>query len=172
MAVSKPAQTPNGYLSGNVAREACENAGKRLCTRDEWVHACRGAANRPFPYGDDYKPFACNVFRSTHPSGALHDDVTRGHLDPRLNLVVDKQGPLLRLTGATKTCKSEWGRDALFDMVGNLDEWIDDEDGVFVGGFFSRGKKDGCASVVKNHPTYYFDYSLGVRCCSFPERRR
>lgn len=165
MAVSRPGETPHGYLNGKVAREACENAGKRLCSRNEWVHACRGAADQPFPYGDVYQQGACNVFRSTHPAGALHDDVTTGHLDPRLNLVKDKQGPLLRVTGETKSCASRWGSDAVYDMVGNLDEWIDDKDGVFVGGFFSRAKKDGCASVVKNHPVYYWDYSLGVRCC-------
>ena len=169
MAVSRPGETPHGYLTGKVARTVCENAGKRLCRREEWVRACRGAADRPFPYGDTYQQGTCNIFRFTHPSGALHDDVTRGHLDPRLNLVKDKQGPLLRRTGETKACASRWGNDAVYDMVGNLDEWIDDEDGVFVGGFFSRSKKDGCASVVKNHPAYYWDYSLGVRCCKAAE---
>jgi hypothetical protein len=168
MAVSRVGETPNGYLSGKVAVTACENAGKRLCTRDEWVRACRGSADWQFPYGEAYEPLACNIFRSTHPSGALHDDVTTGHLDPRLNLVADNQGPLLRATGATSRCASAWGDDALYDMVGNLDEWVDDPDGTFVGGFYARGKKDGCLSVVKSHPISYFDYSLGVRCCMFP----
>ncbi len=165
VAVSRPGEIPHGYLSGKVARQVCENAGKRLCSRSEWVRACRGAADQPFPYGDTYQQGLCNIFRFTHPAGALHDDVTRGHLDPRLNQVRDEQGPLLRRTGETKRCASKWGQDAVYEMVGNLDEWVDDEKGVFVGGFFSRSKKDGCASVVKNHPPYYWDYSLGVRCC-------
>lgn len=165
IAVSRPGEIPQGYLTGLAARAACENAGKRLCSRDEWVHACRGAADQPFPYGETYQKGTCNIFRYTHPAAALHDDPSTGHLDPRLNLVKDKQGPLLRLTGETKSCASRWGNDAVYDMVGNLDEWIDDEDGVFVGGFFSRSKRDGCASVVKNHPINYWDYSLGVRCC-------
>jgi hypothetical protein len=54
-------------------------------------------------------------------------------------------------------------------MVGNLDEWVEDPKGMFVGGFYSRAKRDGCQSVVRNHPTYYFDYSLGVRCCEDPK---
>ncbi|PIE06169.1 MAG: hypothetical protein CSA75_00920 [Sorangium cellulosum] len=165
MAVSRPGEIPHGYLSGEVAQLVCENANKRLCTRAEWIKACRGAANQPFPYGEQYEQGTCNIFRPVHPGAVLHNDVTTGHLDPRLNLVEDKQGTLVRLTGTTKTCASRWGNDAVYDMVGNLDEWVDDEDGVFVGGFFSRGKKDGCASVVKNHPKYYWDYSLGVRCC-------
>ena len=168
MAVSKPGEVPNGYVSGKIAKLACENAGKRLCKRQEWVRACRGEQDRQFPYGDEYQRGRCNIFRYTHPSAYLHDDVSRGHLDPRLNLVADKQGPLLRKTGATKTCVSRWGNDGLSDMVGNLDEWVDDPDGTFVGGFYSRAKRDGCSSVVKNHPIYYFDYSLGVRCCLDP----
>jgi len=171
MAVSRPGEVPHGYLSGKVARTVCENAGKRLCSQDEWVHACRGASNQPFPYGEKYQQGSCNIFRFTHPAGALHDDVTTGHLDPRLNQVKDKQGPLLRTTGDTKTCASRWGNDAVYDMVGNLDEWVDDEKGMFLGGFFSRSKKDGCASIVKNHPVNYWDYSLGVRCCRAVESR-
>jgi formylglycine-generating enzyme len=167
-AVSRAGQTPNGYLSGNVARVACANAGKRLCKREEWMHACRGAADRQFPYGDSYQQGACNVVRANHPAKILHDDASMGHLDPRLLLVSDKDGPYLRKTGTTDTCRSMWGEEALYDMVGNLDEWVDDPKGMFVGAFFSRGRKDGCSAVIKAHPNDYFDYSLGVRCCMDP----
>ena len=50
-------------------------------------------------------------------------------------------------------------------MVGNLDEWIDDPDGTFVGGFYSRGTREGCDSIIEVHDYTYYDYSLGVRCC-------
>ena len=169
-AVSRPGQTPNGYLSGIVARKACENAGKRLCLREEWMRACRGAADRPFPYGDTYKQGLCNVVRAGHPAAILHDDASRGHLDPRLLLVKDKDGPFLRRTGITESCRSEWGKQALYDMVGNLDEWVDDPKGMFVGAFFSRGRKDGCDAAITAHPNEYFDYSLGVRCCKDPSQ--
>jgi hypothetical protein len=53
-------------------------------------------------------------------------------------------------------------------MNGNLDEWVEDEHGRFVGGFFSRSKQDGCESSVGVHPVTYFDYSTGVRCCRAP----
>lgn len=167
-AISRPGQTPNGYLSGNVARKACTNAGKRLCQREEWVRACRGAADRQYPYGETYKQGACNVVRASHPAKILHDDASMGHLDPRLLLVSDKEGPLLRKTGTTQTCLSEWGKEAVYDMVGNLDEWVEDPKGMFVGAFFSRGRKDGCSAAIKAHPNDYFDYSLGVRCCMDP----
>ncbi len=76
-----------------------------------------------------------------------------------------EDGPLLRTTGSTKECVSRWGKDSIYDMVGNEDEWIDDPDGTFVGGFFSRSTKEGCDSIVTVHPITHWDYSIGFRCC-------
>ena len=164
-AESRASVTPNGYLSGNLAELACRNAGKRLCTLEEWVLSCRGEAGRKFPYGDRYEEGRCNVFREAHPAQILHGDMSTGHLDPRLNLVDGAAGPLLRKTGASEACRSVWGNDAAYDMVGNLDEWVDAPVGAFVGGFFSRSTREGCDAKVSSHPRAYFDYSLGARCC-------
>jgi sulfatase modifying factor 1 len=165
MAVSAPATIPNGYLSGQIAAAACERAGKRLCTPEEWVTACRGEKNRKFPYSHFYDEGRCNVFRGTHPARLLHGDSSAGHADPRLNQVEEAGDPLLRLTGGTTTCASEWGADAAYDMVGNLDEWVADPDGTFVGGFYSRSTREGCDARVEVHSYDYYDYSLGTRCC-------
>jgi formylglycine-generating enzyme len=156
---------PQGYLSGEIARVACENAGKRLCREEDWVRACRGEADVDFPYGASYEAGACNVARERHPAALLHGNASINHRDPRLNLVADADGPLLRRTGDTPRCASRWGDDAIYDMVGNVDEWIDDEEGTFLGGFYSRKTEKGCAMRVGAHPFDYYDYSLGVRCC-------
>lgn len=179
MAVSKPGVVPNGYLSGLMAARACENAGKRLCRADEWKLACEGEAKQRFPYGARYAQGACNIFREVHPGAALHRNASVGLLDPRMNLVVDSGGdPLLHLTGGTERCKSVWGHEAAYDMNGNLDEWVLDNElgpdpetgwrGRMAGGFFSRAKRDGCASGVIVHPKTYLDYSTGARCCWSP----
>ena len=152
-------------MSGAAAERACERAGKRLCAEEEWVVACRGQKNRKFPYGEAYVDGKCNVYRATHPARVLHGNASIGHFDPRLNQVEEEAGPLLRRTGATPECASEWGNDAVYDMVGNLDEWIDDPDGTFVGGFYSRSTREGCDSRIEVHTYKYYDYSLGVRCC-------
>jgi formylglycine-generating enzyme required for sulfatase activity len=165
MAVSKPGRVPNGYLDGNTAERACARAGKRLCSSEEWTTACRGEINRAFPYGDHYEQGACNVFREAHPAVVLHGDASTGHLDPRLNLVQGPEGPLLRRTGASIRCASTWGQDAIYDMVGNLDEWVDDGAGAFLGGFYARATRSGCDARISTHPKAYADYSLGVRCC-------
>jgi formylglycine-generating enzyme required for sulfatase activity len=164
-AVSRPRVTPNSYLSYGIAKRACENAGKRLCAVSEWQRACRGQRNTQHPYGNAYRDGTCNVFRAVHPARELHGDPSIGHHDPRLNLVTDEGHTLLALTGETGNCRSEWPDGDVYDMVGNLDEWVDDPAGRFMGGFYARATRDGCDASITAHPPEYFDYSLGVRCC-------
>jgi hypothetical protein len=105
------------------------------------------------------------VHRESHPAKLLHGDASRNHLDPRLGLAYDDDGPLLNSTGESTQCVSRWGSDAVYDMVGNVDEWIGDPSGAFLGGFFSRATKDGCSASIDSHDPGYLDYSLGTRCC-------
>lgn len=160
---SLPSVVPQGYLSGDAADRACRAAGKRLCSRPEWVLACRGQQQTKFPYGEQFDEGACNVFREAHPAAVLHGDASREHRDPRLNRVHGPSGALLRLTGASGQCRSTWGVDGAFDMVGNLDEWV--SDGSFLGGFYARATREGCEARIASHAFEYFDYSLGARCC-------
>jgi formylglycine-generating enzyme len=161
---SMPGRIPNAYLDLDSARRACEGAGKRLCKRDEWVTACRGERATRHPYGERFEPGRCNVGR-LHPAPRLHGKHWQGLLDPRLNLVRDAGRPLLGETGAQTRCASPWGGDRIFDMVGNLDEWIDDPKGVFLGGFYARDTAFGCDDRIEIHSADYYDYSLGARCC-------
>jgi len=165
-AVSKAGVLPNGYTNLRVAKESCENVGKKICSQVQWEKACRGEEGTKFPYGDKYRNGLCNVFRYTHPVQALHTNGSSAMNDPRLNLVKDSQGnPLLEKTGTRSTCASKWGDDAAYDMVGNLDEWVDDAGGRFVGGFYARDTREGCYAGISGHPAAYFDYTTGVRCC-------
>ncbi len=165
-AISRAGVVPQAYLTYYLAREACENAGKRLCKMDEWQTACRGTKRTKHPYGAEFVSGVCNIGRYYHPAFLLHGHASVGHTDPRLNLV-DERGrdPVLRLTGTTARCVSHWGEDVIYDMEGNLDEWIDDEEGVFVGGFYARGTREGCEAEISGHAPSYYDYSIGARCC-------
>lgn len=160
---------PAGYLSRTTSELACKNAGKRLCTRPEWVEACKGESASQFPYGNVYREGACNVHRKSHPARILHGDTSLHHLDPRLNLIEDEDGPLLRVSGSQPECISRWGSDGVMDMVGNVDEWIDEPSGAFLGGFYARATREGCDSSIDSHAPGYSDYSLGTRCCTFPQ---
>jgi formylglycine-generating enzyme required for sulfatase activity len=164
---------PSGFTSGQVAEQACEAAGKRLCSLDEWTHACKGERATKFPYGDRYQHGRCNVYRFVHPAALLHGNASVGHLDPRLNRVEEIRGSqrlaVLRPGGTTPQCASHWGDDAVHDMVGNLDEWVEKKGGAFAGGFYARLTRSGCDAVISVHPRRYLDYSLGTRCCSAAE---
>jgi hypothetical protein len=155
---------PSGYVTGHVAEAACAASGKRLCTHDEFTTACRGEADTDNPWGDDWEDGVCNVHREEHPAQILHGHASIGHLDPRLNRVPVK-APLLRATGASPRCRSKWGDDHVYDLVGNLDEWVDVPGGGFAGGFYSRSTKMGCDALITAHPKPYLDYSTGIRCC-------
>lgn len=167
-AASAPGVLPQGYLSYPAARRACEAAGKRLCSEDEWVRACRGPRGTRHPYGDAFEAGRCNVARAVHPAYELHGNSSVGHLDPRLHLVIEEgRVPLLEQSGARARCASPWP-EPVFDMVGNLDEWIEDASGTFVGGFYARGTREGCEAKIDSHGPTYADYSLGARCCKTP----
>jgi sulfatase modifying factor 1 len=168
-AVSRRGVTPQGYVSRDQAQAACEAAGKRLCAEDEWVTACRGDPPRAYPYGDIRRKGACNdagvsplhVYYpeapSTYQLGPMND--------PRLNQIPNT----VATTGSFATCTNGFG---VFDMVGNLHEWVMSAHGTFRGGYFQDTKinGEGCAYRTTAHAPGYHDYSTGFRCCRDPDR--
>ncbi len=171
-AVSQEGVFPQGYVSGEQAAAACEQSGKRLCKPDEWRSACMGPRNTTFPYGNTRETGRCN----DNGRSAMHffnpalDDkpehrwmwgAAGNMIDPRLNQL---DGTLTR-TGERAGCTNEYG---VFDMVGNLHEWIDDPDGTFQGGYYldTHLNGDGCYYRTTAHPVSHLDYSTGFRCCA------
>lgn len=167
-AVSEPGRVPSAYLDLEAARAACQTAGKRLCKKREWLMACRSERATRHPYGEELDRARCNLYAPMHPGIVLHGkhELGGGGRDPRMNLVELDGRPLLRPTGTLLGCASPWEDDAAWDMEGNLDEWIDDAAGTFVGGFYARDTHWGCDSKIEIHSSDYYDYSLGARCCA------
>jgi formylglycine-generating enzyme len=171
-AVSREGVIPQGYISKVEAESACTNAKKRLCTGDEWERACRGKSPSTFPYGDERKAGYCNdagraPLASLYPE--LGDDVYASNQamnDPRIN-----QAPnTVARTGTFRKCKSAFG---VYDMVGNLHEWVADTSGVrgtFRGGYYQDTRRNGpgCKYRTVAHDVAYHDYSTGFRCCADP----
>lgn len=104
-AVSVPGEYPSAGLSWFQAAQACAFSGKRLLTNQEWQIA---AAGTPDPDIDDGAT-DCNILGSVE--GGTGTGPSR--------------------TGARSKCVSSWG---VFDMVGNLDEWVADWDERTTGG--------------------------------------
>lgn len=173
-AVSRPGVVPQGYISGKQAQLACTASGKRLCRADEWEHACRGPSNYQFPYGDARRAGACNDdIRPVHPVaevghllGIPHEKLWHEGMN---QAIINQLADTLLPTGSRAECTNAYG---VYDMVGNLHEWVDDPDGTFRGGYYMDTSKngDGCSYQTTAHDFTYHDYSTGFRCCMDPER--
>ena len=58
-------ENPRDMVSHEQAVSLCEQAGKHLCTIEEWQAACRGKDNTKYSYGDGYKQNKCNTNTKT-----------------------------------------------------------------------------------------------------------
>ena len=169
-AVSLPDVVPQGHVAGSSARAACFGASKTLCPMRVWRRACMGKSRWSFPYGPLREAGRCNDGHRDHPVMSLFPEAGNGPWafpfmnDPRLN----QQRDTIARTGAYPACCNEHG---VFDLVGNLHEWIDDEEGTFLGGYYMDTSQHGagCLYVTTGHSFRYFDYSTGFRCCAVPE---
>ena len=166
-AVSTAGAVPQAYISADEAAVACEAAGKRLCSSTEWLASCRSPDGRTYPYGNIYAPDNCNdTYEGGHPVvdffGTSEGVWDSAHLnDPGIN----QQPNTVALTGQKAGCVSDSG---VFDLHGNVHEWVEDADGTFRGGFYADGELNGpgCTYVTTAHSSNYHDYSTGFRCCS------
>jgi formylglycine-generating enzyme len=168
-AVSEENVFPRGYISAVQAEEACGRSGKRLCKPAEWRNACMGPKHLTYGYGPKSEPGRCND-HGRSPMGVLYAGRNlgeRGSWDwdsmnqPALNQV---EGTLAR-TGSHEECTNDYG---VYDMVGNLHEWVADPDGTFQGGYYldTQINGEGCTYRTTAHAAWYHDYSTGFRCCA------
>jgi hypothetical protein len=177
---------PQSSINQFQAAQACQSAGKRLCTRSEWQRACKGAEHFKYPYGEQEEKGKCNT-RKTHLLSELHGNDPRkwgnSMNDPLINFIPG----FLAKAGDYADCVSSYG---VYDMVGNLHEWVSTlvdsntpsrkiigkatpgfkaspGNGIFMGGFFSSANQNGqgCNYMTTVHGPDHFDYSTGFRCC-------
>ncbi|MEL6546674.1 MAG: SUMF1/EgtB/PvdO family nonheme iron enzyme, partial [Myxococcota bacterium] len=143
---------PRADVSWYQARAACENAGKRLCTTEEWERACRGPNEQTYPYGDSVDDDACNGFFKSAGDGVL-------------------------LTGSLDSCGTAEG---VYDLSGNLSEWTDDsvervpgdtilsDRAVRGGSFQSNFAALRCFGAEFHEPPGTLSREVGFRCCDEP----
>ncbi|MDP2315203.1 MAG: SUMF1/EgtB/PvdO family nonheme iron enzyme [Pseudomonadota bacterium] len=169
VAVAAEGVVPQGYISGEVAAAACAAGGKRLCSLDEWMRACGGPEATTYPYGDTYDGAACNdSYGGGHPVVdyfGTSDGVWDGtHMNDG---GINQQPGTVDATGANPGCVTPEG---VYDLHGNLHEWIEDPAGTFKGGFYADAALNGagCGYTTTAHSIDYHDYSTGFRCCKNP----
>ena len=97
---------PWSNVTKEEAEASCEKIGTgwRLCTAAEWQDLCNSANNTTFPYGGTYAPQTCNGYDYTKAAGVT-----------------------TLATGAATACISDPSsatNDELYDMSGNVKEWV------------------------------------------------
>ncbi|MDB4933199.1 MAG: Protein kinase domain protein [Labilithrix sp.] len=169
-AVSEKGVYPQGYISEKQAIEACGRSGKRLCKPAEWKTACKGPEPKKFGYANERTPGTCNDNGKSPVGTFFPAAVAEGKAwtwdkmnDERLNQM---SGGLAE-TGSHEGCTNGYG---VYDMVGNLHEWVLDSAGTFQGGYYLDVTQngDGCGYRTDAHEAWYHDYSTGFRCCADP----
>jgi hypothetical protein len=162
-------EKPTVAVSYNEANELCAAEGKRLCTANEWTQACEGPERQPYAYGFSRNADACNHDKPyIMPNDQAYQDLaTRAAEIAR----VDQSEP----SGSRPGCVSSYG---VFDMTGNVDEWVYNEAGSLQGPEYDSGLKGGywgpvrnrCRPMTADHNRWHNGYQIGFRCCADPSQ--
>ena len=138
---NKHGEKPRNMVSQDAATRLCEQAGKRLCSIDEWQAACRGNANSRYPYGNAYNQTKC----ATDLKSAKEPN----------------------RSGFKEHCRSWHG---MYDMSGNLWEWTSTQaqrEGLFLvaGGAWNTQNASSCTETKFSfYPQNEYPF-VGFRCC-------
>lgn len=164
---NRAGEKPTVAVTYNEAAELCAAEGKRLCTGDEWTQACEGPEHLPYPYGFVRNDASCNHDKPyiIPNDSAYQNPETRAAEVARLN----QSEP----SGSRAACVSSYG---VFDMTGNVDEWVYNESGSVHGPEYQSGLKGGywgpvrnrCRPITTDHNQWHHGYQIGFRCCSNP----
>ena len=164
---AKPPVMLNFYEASGL----CAAEHKRLCYESEWVAACEGPDEKPFPYGYVRSSEQCNF--------------DNRWVDPHLDRVYAKDPEIARAelarldrslpSGQKAGCVSDYG---VHDLTGNVDEWaLADYDrprehakfAALKGGAWGH-VRNACRPVTTSHVPEFRYYFIGFRCCSEPSR--
>jgi len=153
-AASVPDQAPSRG-SWYDAKAACEAAGKRLCTQEEWVATCQNAAvvddNRNGKIGDDLIEGTEFAYSDFYEEGACNDKQER-------------ESGRVAMTGNFPRCVTPTG---VFDLNGNVLEWVGatEQTAVLMGGLYYEAEKASCFRVQETFGAGFNNKGTGFRCC-------
>jgi hypothetical protein len=167
---------------------ACESAGKRLCTSEEWSKACAGPSQSTYFFGNTWNSSVCNSVDTycqeccdilgleTCPTGencGYSSSLTSYPYEPETCFVTQPYSASschvcfhVMPTGAFPSCTNELG---LFDVNGNVWEVVPVPTNVDSRGYQVRGGAFNCGSPLSRfrcsfNATWSALYA-GFRCC-------
>jgi formylglycine-generating enzyme required for sulfatase activity len=164
---NEPGGHPPVMVDFHDAALACEERSKRLCRESEWVTACEGPGETPFPYGWQRSNEACNIDNPwINPSldrlYSKRPEVSQAEVER-----LDQSVP----SGAKTTCVSGYD---VFDLTGNFDEWVRldtpkpkarSKYAGLKGGAWGH-VRNACRPVTTSHAPEFKYYFVSFRCCS------
>jgi formylglycine-generating enzyme required for sulfatase activity len=107
-------QLPRNCVTWKQADAYCRYAGMRLPTEAEWERAARGTDRRRFVWGDEWPP--------PRGAGNLADDTMRGSEPGWLSISSYDDGAAYLAPARASSPTA----DGVFDMAGNVMEWVAD----------------------------------------------
>jgi sulfatase modifying factor 1 len=163
---NRPGGKPSVMLNFQELEAACAAVGKRLCRESEWVAACEGPAETPFPYGFRRDPEKCN-FDNKWVTPILAKVYSKDSQVQAAELRrLDRSLP----SGSRPECRSGY---EVFDLTGNVDEWVRAEPGTErrSGGAALKGGawghvRNACRPATTSHAPSFEYYFIGGRCCA------
>jgi sulfatase modifying factor 1 len=159
-------EKPPVMVSFYDAEARCAEAGKRVCRESEWVAACEGPQETPFPTGWRREPQSCN-FDNKWVSPILDRVYAK---EPEVQAKELRRLDRSQPSGARPACQSGFG---VFDLTGNVDEWVradqvrENRRSRFAGlkGGAWGHVRNACRPITTSHPPDFKYYFIGFRCC-------
>lgn len=162
-ATSRVGVMPWKVDESSQAQAACQAAGKRLCTAEEWYTTCIGPSGTVYAYGDSYQADTCNgIDANCDCESGAPDCACDEHGGPYQGCYADCGGSIgMEPTGARAGCTNAYG---VWDINGNVWEYVDDSVQYPV-----RGGAYNCGDSASYHrcdfvPTWN-PSARGFRCC-------
>ncbi len=160
---NKQGEKPVVMKTWSEAQDVCRAAGKRLCGDSEWTLACEGSRRVPYPYGRKRDARACNIDKT------LPHVNEKAIADPKRSAAEVARLWQGEPSGARPKCVSPYG---VFDMTGNVDEWVVNESGKphksgSKGGYWGPVRAR-CRPMTTAHGESFPFYQTGFRCCADP----
>jgi formylglycine-generating enzyme required for sulfatase activity len=158
------ANHPMTNVSWFGARAYCQFYGSRLPSELEWEKAARGAADdRPFPWGYEIARNNANFYASRDPFENMSSYGSR-------TTPVGFYNGRTYNDYATLDSASPYG---LYDMAGNVWQWVGDVLPKFSDRFMHGGSKDTYDMdlriwVRNSAPPFYYGPDVGFRCARNP----
>jgi formylglycine-generating enzyme required for sulfatase activity len=163
---NKQGELPALLVSWIDARKACEDAGKRLCTVDEFNFACEGEEMLPYTYGYARDPAKCSIDKEYRKREKKLRKYARCMSDPRCKAEIERLDQRVP-AGSLPGCVSPFG---VYDLNGNINEWVmrpgkkyPDRSGL-KGGWWGP-VRCRCRPTVGFHKEEDYGYEEGFRCC-------